>query len=277
MGSILVVDDDASTRHLVRRVLEPAGFALTEATGAEEALNAAGRHRFDLALVDVWQPGMGGLDFLEKLLRFQPDLKIVIMTADEARQTLLDALGAHAHRYVRKPVQPETLLDLVRQTLDSPPGPPRIQVLSARPEWVELLVPCDLESARRIQSFMAHLDADLPVGVRESIGQAFHELLMNAIEWGGGFDPCHQVRISYLRGQRMLLYRITDPGCGFRFDSLTHAAVGHEEPVPLRHVEVREQLGIRPGGFGLMMTRALVDELIYNQAQNEVVFIKYLD
>jgi hypothetical protein len=47
--------------------------------------------------------------------------------------------------------------------------------------------------------------------------------------------------------------------------------------VPLKHVDVREEMGLRPGGFGLLMARALVDELIYNQAQNEVVFIKYLD
>ena len=39
---------------------------------------------------------------------------------------------------------------------------------------------------------------------------------------------------------------------------------------------VRDQLGIRPGGFGIAMTRAIADELIYNEAQNEVLFIKYL-
>jgi hypothetical protein len=41
-------------------------------------------------------------------------------------------------------------------------------------------------------------------------------------------------------------------------------------------VAVRDQLGIRPGGFGIAMTRALADELLYNEAQNEVIFIKYL-
>ena len=113
--------------------------------------------------------------------------------------------------------------------------------------------------------------------VREPIGQAFHELLMNAIEWGGGLDPERHVRISYLRARRMLLYRISDPGRGFSFDALPHAAIGHAEGAPIEHVGVREEMGLRPGGFGLLMTRALVDELIYNQAQNEVVFIKYLD
>ena len=46
---------------------------------------------------------------------------------------------------------------------------------------------------------------------------------------------------------------------------------------PLQHADVREEQGLRPGGLGLMMTRSLVDELIYNEARNEVMFIKYLD
>ena len=46
---------------------------------------------------------------------------------------------------------------------------------------------------------------------------------------------------------------------------------------PIAHALVREEQGLRPGGLGLVMTRALVDELIYNEARNEVVFIKYLD
>ena len=276
MSSVLVVDDDAVTRRLVRGLLESAGLTVTETTDAAGAIAAAGQKRFDLALLDVWLPGMGGLELLENLMRMQPTLKAVIMTADEAPQTVLTAIGGQAHRYVRKPVEPEHLIALVQQTLDSPAAPARIQVISAKPEWVELEVPCDLESARRIQSFLAHLDTDLPAEVRESVGQAFHELLMNAIEWGGGLDPTRKVRISYLRARRMLLYRITDPGGGFSFESLPHAAVGHAEGA-LRHVDVREELGIRPGGFGLIMARALVDELIYNQKQNEVVLIKYLD
>src|SRR5258705_7204928 len=120
MSSILVVDDDPVTRRLVRGLLEAAGHAITVTADAAEALAAAGRQRFDLALLDVWLPGMGGLELLEKLVRVQPALKVVIMTADEAPQTLLTAIGGQAQRYVRKPVEPEHLVPLVRQTLDSP-------------------------------------------------------------------------------------------------------------------------------------------------------------
>ncbi len=75
----------------------------------------------------------------------------------------------------------------------------------------------------------------------------------------------------------MLLYRIADPGTGFRFEGLTHAALAHPPDRPWEHVEERNSKGMRPGGFGLVLVRAVADELLYNEAQNEVVFIKYLD
>jgi hypothetical protein len=73
----------------------------------------------------------------------------------------------------------------------------------------------------------------------------------------------------------MLLYRVADPGPGFSFTGLTHAAIGQPAEQPTAHVAVRDQLGIRPGGFGIAMIRAIADELLYNEAQNEVLFIKY--
>jgi anti-sigma regulatory factor (Ser/Thr protein kinase) len=141
---------------------------------------------------------------------------------------------------------------------------------------VELVVPCDRAAAARIEGFLAHLDADLTPELRESVGYAFRELLLNAIEWGGKLDPSRKVRIAYLRAKRMLLYRIADPGSGFRLEDLSHAAIAHEND-PIEHMRVREEKGLRPGGFGLLLVSAKVDELLYNEARNEVVFVKYLD
>ena len=73
----------------------------------------------------------------------------------------------------------------------------------------------------------------------------------------------------------MLMYRIADPGPGFNLDEVDHAAIAH--PDPLEHIRIREEKGLRAGGFGLLMVRAKVDELVYNEKQNEVIFMKYLD
>jgi anti-sigma regulatory factor (Ser/Thr protein kinase) len=113
--------------------------------------------------------------------------------------------------------------------------------------------------------------------VRESVGRVFRELLLNAIEWGGQLDPNRKVRIAYLRLRRMLLYRIADPGTGFRLEDLSHAAVSNPPGKPFEHLRAREEKSLRAGGFGILLAQTMVDELLYNEARNEVIFVKYLD
>jgi len=272
--NILVVDDDRATRHLTRATLMKAGYAVRVAKDGAEALTRLRGKKFDLVLLDVWMPKMDGLGVLDRMKRAKMRPKVVVMTSDDAPETLLKAIRNQAHQYVHKPVAPAALLSLVRETLKSGDEPP-IDVVSARPNWVELELPCTRESADRLHGVMERLEGDLPEDVRESVSYAFRELLMNAVEWGGKLDPKRRVKISYLRAKRMLLYRIADPGPGFKMEGLDHAAISHDNPV--EHVLIREERGLRPGGFGILMVKAKVDELIYNEKQNEVVFIKYLD
>jgi len=276
MARILIVEDDRATRHLIRSLLARAGFSVAAARDGMDALRVLRLRRFDLMVLDVWMPRMTGLDLLVRLRHRKTRPKVIVMTSDDTPQTLLEAVRERAYEYVHKPIDPLQLLQLVRDVLARPPAPPPIEVVSARPTWVELLVPCTRQAAERIQSVMAQLDTDLSDEVRESVGYAFRELLLNAVEWGGKLDPNRQVRIAYLRARRMLLYRIADPGSGFRMEDLNHAAIAHPDD-PIEHMQIREQKGLRPGGFGLLMVRAKVDELLYNERQNEVVFVKYLD
>jgi CheY-like chemotaxis protein/anti-sigma regulatory factor (Ser/Thr protein kinase) len=276
MSRILVADDDRITRHVLRKVLTSAGFTVTLAKDGVDALKLLRHRRFDLLLLDVWMPRMNGLDLLERLRTRKSRPRVVVMTSDEAPETLLEAVRQQAFKYVHKPIASMELLQTVRDVLKAP-EPPAIEVISARPDWVELVVPCQRETVERLQGVMAELDADLAPDVRESIAYAFRELLMNAIEWGGRLDPSRTVRISYLRAKRMLLYRIADPGPGFSIDELPHAAIGGPADDPIAHMQIREEKGIRPGGFGLLMVRGSVDELLYNEKRNEVVFVKYLD
>lgn len=277
MKRVLVVEDDASIRLLVCRWLESAGISTTSASDGIEALNQISSEHFDLVLLDLGLPGIGGLEILKRLQDAGSRLNVIVITGDEAPETILKAVQRQACRYVLKPLDMKNLVELVRDELaDQSPHDP-IKVISARPDWIEILVPCDLTSADRIQSVMRQLEADLPEHVRDSIARAFRELLLNAIEWGGKLDPNHKVRISYLRARRMLMYRIADPGPGFNLDSLPHAALGNPLDRPLEHFEIRREMGLRPGGFGIMLAQSLVDELIYNEARNEVVLVKYLD
>jgi anti-sigma regulatory factor (Ser/Thr protein kinase) len=221
-------------------------------------------------------PRMNGLDLLARLRASGARPRVIVMTSDDAPETLLKAVREQAFKYVHKPVEAPDLLETVRAVLNATEAPP-IEVISARSDWVELVVPCTREAAGHLESVMSQLDADLASDVRASIAYAFRELLLNAVEWGGKLDPSRTVRISCLRAKRMILYRIADPGPGFKIDELPHAAVGHPPDDPIAHMQVREAKGIRPGGFGLLTVQATVDELLYNEQRNEVVFVKYLD
>jgi CheY-like chemotaxis protein len=274
---VLIVDDDRVFRLAIGTLLTGAGFRVTEARDGRQALDQLAKAPADVMLLDVGLPGRSGLEVLADVRALEKPPRVVVVTADDTPQTVLHALRGQAHRYVTKPFAPGDVIDIVKEVLGAAPADRLpIEVISARPEWVELLAPCVLEVADRVQPFMMRLEADLPESVRESVGQAFRELLCNAIEWGGKLDASRKVRIACLRTNRLLLYRIADPGDGFDIEGLKHAAICNSRDNPLEHAYVREEQGMRPGGLGLALTRALVDELIYNEKRNEVVFVKYL-
>lgn len=275
---VLVVEDDRVLRLALSRLLAEA-HAVDEASDGPSAMAKLEQGRYDLVLLDLGLPGLNGLDVLTRVHAAGNGKapRVVVMTADDTPETLLRAIRQQAYDYVVKPFPPSAIVDIAARALAAPDDALAIQVLSARPDWVELLVPCSLDVADRLQNFMMRLDTGLPEDVRESVGMAFRELLCNAIEWGGQLDATRQVRIAYLRAKRMVLYRIADPGEGFRIEELSHAAISNAPDRPLDHAIVREQQGLRAGGFGLFLVRQMVDELLYNEARNEVVFVKYLD
>lgn len=275
MKKILVVEDDRSTQFLLSTTLKKEGYVVSTAGDGMQALRLLRKQEFDLVLLDVWMPKMNGIEVLAKMRAEGVGTKTIVLTSDDTPETLLRAVKEQAWQYISKPIEPSKVLELVSETLAASPVPP-IEVLSALPEWVELLVPCERHTADRIQAFIGRLETDLPEDVRESVGLVFHEMLMNAIEWGGEFDPNRKVRISCIRTRRMVLYRIADPGKGFQFGELSHAAVNYAPEERAESALVRHEKGLRPGGFGILMARSMVDELLYNEVHNEVLFVKYL-
>jgi anti-sigma regulatory factor (Ser/Thr protein kinase) len=151
-----------------------------------------------------------------------------------------------------------------------------IEIISAVPEWVELRVPCDRAAISPLLKLLAQLDADLPQEIGEAIGYAFREMLSNAVEYGGRLDPEQRVEIRFVRLKRAVICRIKDPGEGFDPARLQHAAINNPNDDPLRHAFAREEKGLRAGGFGILLTSQLVDELVYNERHNELLFVKYL-
>jgi CheY-like chemotaxis protein len=228
-------------------LLKDAGHDVETAGDGPDALALLHERAFDIVLLDIGLPTMSGLDVLAQAQALAPPPLVIMMTADDTPETVLESVrvrhsGYCASRFPRKPSSSGRRRARVCAGLS-------FEVVSARPEWLEVVVPCSIEMADRIHSFVMQLDAHLAEDVREAVAYAFRELLMNAVEWGGKLDSNRKVRISCVRTKRMLLYKIADPGEGFDIDGLSHAAIAHPDN-PIRHLEVREEKGIRPGGFG---------------------------
>ena len=185
---VLVADDDAATRHGVARLLENAGFEVSEASDGIATLTAIQENEFELVFLDIWMPELSGLDVLARIRTGSKRPKVIVMTSDGTSETLLRAIKEQAYDYLSKPFPPREAVEAAERAL-AVDQEPAIEVLSARPHWIELLIPCTREAAERIQTFMMKLEADLPDDVRQTIASSFRELLLNAVEWGGQARP----------------------------------------------------------------------------------------
>ena len=104
--------------------------------------------------------------------------------------------------------------------------------------------------------------------------QAVLEMGQNAIEWGNLHRVEQLVHIRYRLFDDRVEIVVRDQGAGFNRDELPHAAA---EDDPVGHLDIRDQLGLRTGGYGLMISKGMVDELRYNDLGNEVTLIKRYD
>jgi CheY-like chemotaxis protein len=273
---ILIVDDDPDVHQLLTATLHAQDRLIESAYDGLEALKRIESTAYDLVMTDVNMSGLDGLALLERVRQIRPETKVVVMTVSSTPESVVRAIRERAFSFFSKPFTINAVAEMAAGALQSTPADDDIEVISARPDWLGLRVRCKVEVADRLLQFLRELATDLPTAERENIAAAFREILLNAIEHGGGSDPRKRVTITYIRTARMVLYYVRDPGKGFSFDTLTHAAVSNPAHSPFEHAQVREQMGLRPGGFGILMTRHLVDELIYNDAGNEVLLIKYL-
>lgn len=275
MGKILVVDDDPALHQVIESALVRDGHALLHATNGKKGMELLAREKIDLAIIDYVMPGMDGLEFLEKARVDHPELKAIMITAFGTPEAVLGALRKKVCDFLVKPFSIADIRAAVSGVLVEN-SVVEIEVISAEPHWVQLRVPCDLAAVPILQKLLIQLKADLPEDTREAIAYAFREMLNNAIEHGGKLDPAKYVEVLCVRLKHAIIYWIKDPGEGFNPSELEHAAVNNPAGDPFRHVTIRDEKGLRAGGFGILMTDQLVDELVYNERRNEVMFIKYL-
>ncbi len=271
----LVVDPDPAVGAMLSEILTPMGWSLLNVPDNQLVLELIKHRPFDLILTGEKTSGGEDVELLRKIRRVRPHTRMIILTDAGTPVDVIASMREGAFSYFSKPFSLESLAEMVRNATEGPCWDDGIELVSATAGWIRLVARCELKTADRLLQFLKEM-SDLPEREKADVGMAFREMLLNAIEHGGHFDPNQYVEISYVRTRRMVGCRVKDPGEGFSRNELPHAALSNPPDDPIRHFAVREEMKLRPGGFGVLITKKLVDELLYSEKGNEVLLVKYL-
>ncbi len=272
----LVVDADKEIRAMLSRVLPAPDWDIREVPDNAAVLELAGSLKFELVLTSEKTSGFEDLKLLRKIRQAHPHTRVILLADESTPADVLEAMRESAFSYFTKPFSLTALEEMVRRAVEEPCWDDGIELLIGSPNWIRVAARCDMNTADRLLQFV-HEMIDLPEQEKNEVAMALRELLLNAIEHGGKFDPQKYVELSYIRSKRAVSCRVKDPGEGFSLAEIPHAAVMNPPDDPLRHLGYRESENLRPGGFGVLLSRNSVDELIYNDKGNEVLLIKYMD
>ncbi len=116
-GHVLIVDDEAVLRQTLARILKKAGFDATTAADGKEGLFHFSHQPFDLVYLDIRLPDMSGLEVLRAIRSQNPDVPVILFTAQPDLKSALEALHNGAMDYLLKPLKPETIIERTRAIL----------------------------------------------------------------------------------------------------------------------------------------------------------------
>jgi DNA-binding NarL/FixJ family response regulator len=271
----LVVDADPRVDAVLKLALRSQDWSIQHAPNNVTVLAMAEAQPCDLILTSEKTSGKEDVELLRRIRRVRPHIRLIILTDETTPAEVIASIRDRAFSYFSQPFSLESLADMIRLAADGPCWDDGIEVLAATPSWIRLAARCDLSTAERLTQFINEV-ADLPEAERNDVAMAFREMLLNAMEHGGHFDPNEYVEIGYLGARHMVICRIKDPGEGFSLDEVRHTAQSNPLDAPFDHALYRESHGLRPGGYGVLLAQHYVDELIYGEKGNDVLLVKYL-
>jgi anti-sigma regulatory factor (Ser/Thr protein kinase) len=273
-GRVLVVGD-TQVLETIRQLSALHDQEIEGCRGEAEALRRLRGGRCDV-IVTSWATSLEeDLAFLEEAREARPGIRALVLLPSAHREEVLEAMRSHVFAIFTTPFDAEEVGAMILRAIEERGFKDGIEMVSGLPRWVTLRVACRLVTAERLVRFMEELEADEREVDRRALIAAFRELLLNAMEHGAGFSPDRVVTVSAIRTERTIAFHFRDPGRGFRQEGLEHAAISNPQTDPVGHMSHREALGLRPGGFGILIAQRVADEMYYNEVGNEVLLIKY--
>lgn len=245
-----------------------------EASSETDTLRRLRSRAFDVVITHPMTSAEQDLPLVHEARQQQPGIRPIMIVPELTPANVIEALRSDVYACFTMPVTPVELRDAITNALNADHWTNGIQVLSATPDWIALRVVSRRITADRLTRFMTELVPEVSADDKFALMTAFREVLLNAMEHGAGFDPDKVVEVAAVRTKRTIVYYFKDPGPGFNPRATTSVAT---EADPIGHMAEREARGQRPGGFGLLLTSKLVDEVHFNEFGNEVFLVKYLE
>jgi two-component system, OmpR family, KDP operon response regulator KdpE len=224
-GRILVIDDDPQIRRAMRTTLTTRSYQVGDARTGEEGLEELRAHTYDLVLLDMNMPGMGGIETC-RMIRSGSEVAIIMLTVSNTEKDKVDALDAGADDYITKPFSMPELLARIRATLrrlPQPPGQADLQALTSR--GVEIDLPSRQVTLRGRASRLSPKEFDLLSYLLARPNKTItHRELLQAV-WGPDYgDEAQYLRVFVNRLRKKIepdpakpQFLLTDAWAGYRF------------------------------------------------------------
>jgi two-component system, OmpR family, response regulator len=268
----LIVEDEPELGLLLAEHLRTWGFTSTVLLNGGEVVDWVRNNSPDLILLDLLLPEVNGYTICEtlKLDRETNLIPVIMITALSGQHERVRGLQVGANCYLTKPFTAEELQRTIKAAFTWQED---LKRRGTKGEITFELV-SDTQYLDELNQLLASLFLFSGLTQKEvkQLTTAVRELGTNAIEWGHKKQVDRVVTVDYQIDPRQITLQIKDTGPGFDPTNLPHAAQPDD---PVGHMMVREALGIREGGFGILISRGLVDEMSYNQTGNEVRVVKY--
>ncbi len=276
MSRVLLIGDHPEIRRGLETSRALAGCEIVTAAGNVDAVHIVRTRATDVVVTDPDTPMHDDLALVDELRASRPGLKAIVLAPAAAPSEFIAAVRSHVFACFVAPFDMTAVADMTKRAIDTVDWRDGISLVSGLPNWISLTVTCQLVTAERLVHFMNEYQRELAEDDRDSLMTAFREMLMNAMEHGAGFDPEKVVHVTAIRTERAIVYHFRDPGTGFTPAQLERKALPDIQADAVALIERRVELGLRPGGFGILVAKQFVDEMFYSERGNEVLLIKRL-
>lgn len=274
MRTSLIVEDDLDASDILASLVRRHNFETIQAYTGEQGLQYARENRPDVIFLDLMLPDLDGYQICEllKLDRETNPIPVVMVTALSAEENRVKGFRVGADVYVSKPYTREEIDRAVEEALQHRARLQGDQVS----HHVQFDLSSEVDSLKSVNELFGIILRATNLKDQEIIQlrTALQEMGQNAIEWGNRYDTSKRVQITVYVAQDRIEICVADEGEGFDPDNIPHAA--NPDVDPTQHFTVRDLLGLREGGFGILIAKGLVDEVKYNDAGNEVTLTKRL-